>query len=290
MLDHYLRTVPIDQAAALQLVVATSAAYFGEVVRQLLGGRWEAGGPEAEWRVVLPTGLNFSPAGFVATAVARADLDDADSEIAAPPRMLTYLQAALASFSPEVPHGWAYTLRTESDGRETVERFDPATPADGQWTLLRTNGHAPTPEELAKYTKFKGGQTTSAAQATFRKDDVDPGSLTLVSEDARRADYNCAFREQSASSDKMLAHLVLRLRISKQPAHVEKYTLELREPYSPVLGVKMHELVVDLMYSPPAAGRPSLPWRSTSHFRGRMFVVPVEENLRLTYSDFVDTP
>jgi hypothetical protein len=101
VLDHYLRTVPGDQPAALQLVVATSAAYFGETVRQLLGGRWELGSEatptqNAAWRVVLPTGIHFSPAGFVAAAIAKADLDDLDSEIAAPPRMLPYVQQALS--------------------------------------------------------------------------------------------------------------------------------------------------------------------------------------------------
>src|ERR1041384_2345435 len=96
VLDHYLRTVPDDQPAALQLVVVTSGAYFGEVVRQHLGGRWELADKEAEWRMALPTGLTFSPAGFVAAAIARADLEDLDSEIAAPPRMLPYVQRALA--------------------------------------------------------------------------------------------------------------------------------------------------------------------------------------------------
>jgi len=96
VLDHYLRTVPDDQPAALQLVVATSGAYFGEVVRQRLGGRWELGSQETEWRIVLPTGINFSPVGFVAAAIAQADLEDLDSEITAPPRMLPYVQQALA--------------------------------------------------------------------------------------------------------------------------------------------------------------------------------------------------
>jgi hypothetical protein len=96
VLDHYLRTVPADQPAALKLVVATSGAYFGEVVRQRLGGRWELGNQESEWRVVLPTGLHFSPAGFVAAAIAQADLEDLDSEIGVPPRMAPYVQQALA--------------------------------------------------------------------------------------------------------------------------------------------------------------------------------------------------
>ncbi|MGE0548210.1 MAG: hypothetical protein AB7O24_07170 [Kofleriaceae bacterium] len=95
LLDHYLRNVPDGQPATIQLVVATSGAYFGEVVRRRLGGRWELGGEDVEWRVVLPTGLNFAPAGFVAAAIAQADLDDLDSEFDAPPRMRPYVQRAL---------------------------------------------------------------------------------------------------------------------------------------------------------------------------------------------------
>ena len=93
--DHYLRNVPEDQRSMVELVVAIGGAYFGEVVRRRLGGRWEAGGDDGDWRVVLPTGLNFSPAGFVASAIAQADLDDLDSELDAPPRMRPYVQRAL---------------------------------------------------------------------------------------------------------------------------------------------------------------------------------------------------
>lgn len=99
LLDHYLRTIDpattTVQPAAVQLVIATAGAYFGEVVRRRLGGRWDVAGEEADWRVVLPTGLNFSPAGFVAAAIAQADLDDLDSEFEAPPRMRPYVQQAL---------------------------------------------------------------------------------------------------------------------------------------------------------------------------------------------------
>lgn len=96
VLDHYLRSVATEQPDALQLVVLTAGAYFGEVVRRTLGGRWELADKDLAWRVVLPTGLNFSPAGFVAAAIAQADLEDFDSEIAAPPRMVPHVQQALA--------------------------------------------------------------------------------------------------------------------------------------------------------------------------------------------------
>jgi hypothetical protein len=119
VLDHYLRTVPDNQPAALQLVVATSGAYFGEVVRQRLGGRWELGSRETEWRMVLPTGLNFSPVGFVAAAIARADLEDLDTEIAAPSRLLPYVQQALARMG-EVSVDDYYSLCGRLDTLEHV--------------------------------------------------------------------------------------------------------------------------------------------------------------------------
>ncbi|NVB83223.1 MAG: hypothetical protein HOV81_32925 [Kofleriaceae bacterium] len=96
LLDHYLRTVPTEQGATMQLVTATAGAYFGEVVRRRLGGRWETTGEEADWRMVLPTGISFSPAGFVATAIAQGDVADVDSEIDAPARMRPHLQQALS--------------------------------------------------------------------------------------------------------------------------------------------------------------------------------------------------
>lgn len=99
LLDHYLRTlqeIGADQTATVQLVVTTAGAYFGEVVRRRLGGRWETGeDDDVQWRVVLPTGLHFAPAGFVAAAIAQADLDDLDTELDAPPRMRPYVQRAL---------------------------------------------------------------------------------------------------------------------------------------------------------------------------------------------------
>jgi hypothetical protein len=95
LLDHYLRSVPGDQPATVELVAATSGAYFGEVVRRQIGGRWELDDDPLQWRMTLPTGLTFSPAGFVAAAIAQAELDDIDTEIDAPPRMRPYVAQAL---------------------------------------------------------------------------------------------------------------------------------------------------------------------------------------------------
>lgn len=95
ILDHYLRSVPQDQGAATELIIVTAGAYFGEVVRRHLGGRWELGEEPKTWRVVLPAGLSFAPAGLAAATIVQSELGDLDTELDAPPRMKTYVQQAL---------------------------------------------------------------------------------------------------------------------------------------------------------------------------------------------------
>ncbi len=202
--------------------------------------------------------------------------------------MPDYLRAALGKFSTGVPAGWAYTLTTvrNEDARITA-RFNPAKPPAEQWTLLQLNDRLPTAKEIAQYGRARASGNSPAPQGTFQKADIDPASVALLSEDAERAEFRCTFRAEAAGADKMLGHLTLRLTVSKQQPHVEKFVLELKEPYSPVLGVKMRELLVQMNFTAPGPDHPSLPVGNTSHFLGRIFFISMEENLLLAYSDFV---
>jgi hypothetical protein len=203
-----------------------------------------------------------------------------------------YVRAALAHFDTEVPAGWAYTLTTvRNNEARTTARFDPARPPADQWTLLSLNGRAPSAKEAAQFARARAGSgPATTAQGTFRKGDIDPASVTLVTEDAERGEFLCTFREEATGADKMLGHLTLRLTVNKLQPHVEKFTLELKAPYNPVLGVKMRELLVQMSFSPPVGDRPSLPDFNRSHFVGRIFFIGVEEDLILTYADFVRSP
>ena len=202
--------------------------------------------------------------------------------------MPDYVREALGKFNTEVPAGWAYTLTTvRNDQDRSTARFDPAKPPAEQWTLLQLNGRTPTAQETAQYTRARAGGNSAAPHGTFQKADIEPASLELVREDDDRGEFRCSFRAEATGSDKMLGRLALRLTISKRLPHVEKFALELTAPYTPVLGVKMHELLAQMSFSTPTQTEPSLPTANTSHFVGRIFFFRMEENLALAYTDFV---
>lgn len=197
-----------------------------------------------------------------------------------------YLREALGGFNPELPAHWAYTTTTVRKEVSTAERFDPAKPPGEQWTLLLYNGGPPAAAELAKYQKLRAANPQPVSQATFQRSDIEPGSLQLVREDAERAEFRGGFREVSAGADKMLRHLELRLLVNKRLPYVEKFILNLREPYSPIFGVKMNELHVEMTFTPPTPDRPSLPATSTSHFAGRIFFIGTQEDLSVAFTDY----
>lgn len=197
-----------------------------------------------------------------------------------------YVRTALAQFSPNPPAGWAYTLTTTRNGVRMVERFDPARPPAARWTLLEWQGRAPTADELAKYARSRPQDGSGGTQANFQRGDIEPASLRLLRDDADRAEWAAGFREVATGPDKMLGHLDLRLVVDKRTPHVAAYILELREPYSPVLGVKMHRLRAEVRYLAPADDRPALPAEQTSRFAGRIFFIPNEEELHVAFSDY----
>jgi hypothetical protein len=120
VLDHYLRQVPETPVAARELVIASAGAYYGEVVRRTLGGSWQTHGEPDAWRLVLPGGLSFAPAGFVAAAMDLADVDDYDTGFDAPPKMREVFEQALDNMSPVTEEQY-YSLCGRFDTIEHVQ-------------------------------------------------------------------------------------------------------------------------------------------------------------------------
>lgn len=201
-----------------------------------------------------------------------------------------YLRTALAHFSPNPPAGWSYTITTTRNGSHMVERHDATRPAAARWTLLELQGRAPTAEELQKYARSRPQGDSGGVRANFARDDIEPASLSLVHEDDVRAEWSAGFRESSTGADKMLGRLHLRLIVDKRIPHVSAYVLELKEPYSPVLGVKMNHLRAETSFHPPAADRPALPATQTSSFAGRIFFIATKEDLAVRFTEYAPVP
>ncbi|MDP2137059.1 MAG: hypothetical protein Q8J74_04325 [Candidatus Didemnitutus sp.] len=196
-----------------------------------------------------------------------------------------YFQTALARLSSDAPRGWAYNLTTTRKEETSLERYDPSRPKGGEWTLLRRNGLEPTTEDHERYRRYKASNASPTARATFEKGDIDVTSAALVRDDAERAEFQLRFREDV--SEPLLQHLLLHLTVTKAEPTVERFTLHLLGAFSPALGVRMNQLEVTMQFSPASDDRPALPHEMVSRFRGRLFFfIPMEEELRVTYSDF----
>jgi len=196
-----------------------------------------------------------------------------------------YLRQALARFHSDAPRGWAYTLTTQRGNDTSVERYDPSRPKGGEWSLLRNNDREPTADELQRYLRYKASNAPSTSRASFEKGDIDPHSFELLREDDTRAVFRGRLRKDT--QEPLLTHVILELTVLKTEARIEEAKLQLAEPFSPALGVRMQELVLTMSFQEAPEGSETLPRTAHSRFRGRMFfLVPIEEELRIIYSDF----
>lgn len=141
VVDHYLSTVPADQAATVRLIAAATGAYFGEVVRRLLGGRWELEESQPlHARMILSWGLSFAPAGIVAAAILENDDigavgdvmgGDIDTGFQVPDVIRSHIQETLARMSP-VSDSDYYSLCCRLDTLEHLQEVMLATMAQAQ--------------------------------------------------------------------------------------------------------------------------------------------------------------
>jgi hypothetical protein len=82
VLDHYLTTVPAEQAETVALIGAAAGAYFGEVARKLLGGEWDQTDASAdEWDLVVADGIRITPAALAGEAILRTDTGTAGYDV-----------------------------------------------------------------------------------------------------------------------------------------------------------------------------------------------------------------
>ena len=118
VLDHYLREAAGSDPATVALVAATSGAYFGEVIRQRMGGYWHVDDDPTQWRFELPGGLSFRPVCFALAAIYFSD--EYDDNLTGPPKMMVAAEAALERMGNVSPDTY-YSLCGRMDTLEHLQ-------------------------------------------------------------------------------------------------------------------------------------------------------------------------
>jgi hypothetical protein len=193
------------------------------------------------------------------------------------------LAGALQSFRADGPKGWMYTQTTASGAESMEESFDPARPESDRWVLLARDGRAPTPEELKVYREGKS-RRAGGATAPRVQDQIDPASATKVRAEGDLVWWRFGM-QPGGTDDSSAAHLDVTFCFHVPTLTVTSVEIASREPYSPVIGIKIAESRTVMTYSLPENGRPSLLQQVTLRVRGRAFwVKSLDQNMTITYA------
>jgi hypothetical protein len=119
LLDHYLVEVPDEQLETVALVSATAGAYFGEVLRRVLGGEWlDTEGDPLEWELVLVSGVKLAPGAFAREAILTTDTGEAVYDV--PEGDRAAVEDALTA-KGEVPEDEYYSLSGRLETLQLIE-------------------------------------------------------------------------------------------------------------------------------------------------------------------------
>lgn len=190
----------------------------------------------------------------------------------------------LSAFRPEGPRGWGYDQTTTGDGKTRKERFDPSLPESQRWMLLSIDERAPDQRELQDYRRMKV-QRSSLFHAPRLQEQLD--LRTAVVEEENESFMRVRLRlKPGDASDRTAEHLSVEATWHKASHAILKICISNTEPFSPVLGISLHQTRTELHYSLPNATTPSLPQRHVITVRGRAYwIKSIDQDLLITFSN-----
>ncbi len=194
------------------------------------------------------------------------------------------LNRALILYRAEGPPLWGFIQTSEAGRKSLVEHFDPSKPEFSRWTLLKKDGRPPTESDQKEY-QDQLSRRTSGGTAPNVKDQIDPSSCELVSNDDVCATYRFHLKP-TEKGDRSAAHMTATFTLNKPTGVIERVEIAAFEPFSPMLTVKITEAKTIIIYSVPTADKPTLLQKITVSIRGHaMWVKSLDEDMTVTYSD-----
>lgn len=195
------------------------------------------------------------------------------------------LEAALKTFRTDGPRDWSFTQTTTGAGHSRVERYDAAQPEFLRWTLLQEDGRTPTSDELQDY-REKLTRRSRGGTAPRIADQLDLATIELIGETPERTTFRCRFKP-GESGDETARYLAATIVLHQPTQTIESFVIAATEPFAPTFGVKIAEMRTTMTYSLPAGDRPTLLRQSTTHLRGRAFLVKsLDADMTVTFTDY----
>lgn len=223
--------------------------------------------------------VHFHPTALLSLALALAWAPAANAE-----EWAGAVRNALGQLRSGPSGAWACTVESTRNATKILEHGEGEPSGRAHWVLTKVDGRPPKPQEIQDHEAYRATQP-SPLGVNFQPADLDLASVSLIRRGDASATVRVGFRESAIKTDRLLGQLELTALVDLRASRVRSYTLALRHPCSPVLGVRLHELEVRMEFD-----REGSPLRSHARSRGSVFFRGYSEEILVRFLPSPKTP
>jgi hypothetical protein len=221
--------------------------------------------------------------------------------------VIVVFAAAVAPASPLVTEAldaigsggeaWAYTQTTVTNGKKTIESFDPSRPEADQWVLVLKNGRAPSPRDLREHRSEHSKRRSPGREKKGSKEALSglirEGSLELIADAKDAVTYGFRLPAETSEQARLADQLRGLLTIGKGRPHAVTIEIQSEGPIAPFPAVHIESMRTRMEFRPVTAGGPVMPFEMRSSIRGRALKLKsLDTDSVITFTDYrrvVDT-
>jgi len=194
------------------------------------------------------------------------------------------VETALNKLAADSTNQYSYTKKTIATESTRTIKYDPTEKGSDRWELVSVNGQPPTKEEMKSFyeekakNEEKNGRSFSVVSDQMR-------DFSLISETDDMIKYS--YRVESEKNKKMTEKLLCEMDIYKSDTSLAEITMEITEPVSPMVSVKLEEFRVQMKfdrYQP--TGSPVIAQTQTRIKGKAMLFKKIDQNVMEKYYDY----
>jgi hypothetical protein len=180
-------------------------------------------------------------------------------------------------------HSYAYRKTVSTPEETRIISFDPSLEKGDQWQLLSINGNPPNKKELKKFYKETSYQPDGDQQGnTMTSDDM--YDFSVVNETEEEIVFLCKIENEN---EKMQDKMACKIQICKADTTLKSLKMELTEPVSPVISVKLEEFSMEMDFFKMKETGASLIQQASTSVKGKaMLFKELNEQVTERYYDY----